>query len=135
MGKKRKFYRATLPTIVWDPVNKKALAEFVNGQFITEDEDVAELLKDRGYPEVKLDVENPPELIPDPVPIVSPDVKILPSGLTEKAAVQMKINETLKKGPGFTAVGDALIDEDEGVEVSAKIKKKKPGRKLKRRNK
>ena len=38
---KRRFYRATLPTIVWDPNENKALAKFVNGTFTTEDEDAA----------------------------------------------------------------------------------------------
>jgi hypothetical protein len=79
---KRRFYRATLPTIVWDPNENKALAKFINGTFTTEDEDVAEILLSKGYPEVGLDQESPPMIIPAPVEDIG-DVRIMPAQMTE----------------------------------------------------
>jgi hypothetical protein len=120
MGKKRKFYRATLPTIVWNPKAGRALAEFVNGQFETEDDEVADTLKGMGYPEVKPDATEPPMLIPDPVPIKQPDVKVMAPNVTEKvAAARMgSKGETEAKGLGFTVVGDSLVDDDKSSKES-----------------
>jgi hypothetical protein len=105
MGRKRRFYRATLASIVWDPDNNKPLAHFVRGQFVTEDERTADILLSKGYPEVGLDDENPPMIIPDPVPADTPDVKILPPQMTEESmAAKIKREGILEKdkGPGFT---------------------------------
>jgi len=118
MGKKRKFYRATLPTIVWNPKEGRALAEFVNGQFETEDDEVAETLKDIGYPEVKLDAIDPPILIPDPVPISQPDVKVMPQGMTEAAMAIRQGRQAESKSVGFTVVGDSLVDSDKSSNES-----------------
>ena len=86
MGKKWRFYRALLPTIVWNPKTDSPLAEFVNGQFTTEDEDVAKVLAGMGYPEVSLDAKYPPEIIPEPVPIDTPDVDLKSLPKTEDQA-------------------------------------------------
>jgi hypothetical protein len=71
---KRKFYRANLPTIVWNPELKKPLAKFEKGQFVTEDDEVAKKLIEIGYPEVELDASRPPA-IPDP-PIQGKDADV-----------------------------------------------------------
>lgn len=119
MGKKRKFYRATLPTIVWNPQAGRAMAEFVNGQFETEDDKVAEYLKGMGYPEVKPDATEPPLLIPDPVPINQPDVKVMSTNITEKvAAARMGGEKKEAKSLGFTVVGDSLVDDDKSSKES-----------------
>jgi hypothetical protein len=76
MDKKRRFYRATLPTIVWNPKTDSPLAEFINGQFITDDEETIKVLQGIGYPEVALDAKYPPEIIYKPVPIDTPDVNL-----------------------------------------------------------
>jgi len=83
----RRFFRATLPTIVWNPKEDRALAEFVNGQFTTEDEEVAETLLSLGYPEIGLDDEAPPMIIPAPVKEIG-DVPIMPGQMTEQSAAK-----------------------------------------------
>jgi len=57
-----RFYRSNLASIVWDKEAEKPLVEFVNGQFYTEDETIAEKLIALGYLEVPLDLETPPEV-------------------------------------------------------------------------
>ncbi len=84
MGKKRRFYRAMLATIVWNPKTDAPLAEFVNGQFVTDDEAIINVLIGMGYPEVALDAKYPPEIIPQPVPINTPDVNLRTLPKTEQ---------------------------------------------------
>lgn len=80
---KRKFYRGTLPTVVWDPSAGAPLAEFIKGQFITVDEDIADALVRLGYKEVSLVARKPPETLHQPVKDVG-DVRIMPGGMSEK---------------------------------------------------
>jgi len=80
---KRKFYRGRLATIVWDPAADKPLATFENGQFTTEDEQIAETLLGMGYHEVGLTDKKPPVLPEEPVKDVG-NIKVLSGGMSEK---------------------------------------------------
>jgi hypothetical protein len=130
---KRRFYRATLATIVWDPDKDKPLAEFVDGQFYTEDDAVAEKLIAAGYPEVSLEATTPPEIIAAPVPIITPDAK--PAKTEEQALAQTK-----QRAAGSPPVADSQSSE-EGASASEDASdgedkpKKAKGRKIKRREK
>lgn len=75
--RKRKFYKANLPTVVWDPQNDRALAEFIEGQYVTKSERVAARLIELGYPEVELDAEVPP-VMPEPAvqPVKDKDIPL-----------------------------------------------------------
>ncbi|RLC88908.1 MAG: hypothetical protein DRJ03_01315 [Chloroflexi bacterium] len=85
-GRKRKFYRANLPTVVWDAGNDRALAEFVNGQFVTRDQDVAKKLLGLGYVEVDISADAPPPLPDPPIqPAASPDVPLAGAYAKEQA--------------------------------------------------
>jgi len=57
-----RFYRSNLATIVWNPEKNKALCEFVDGQYYTEDAQVAQKLADLGYPQIPLDLDEPPDV-------------------------------------------------------------------------
>ncbi len=116
---KRRFYRATLPTIVWNPEKDKPLAEFVDGQYYTEDEEIANKLIAMGYPEVSLDATQPPEIIPAPVPIDTPDAK---PAKTEEQALTLDKQERANESP---SVANEAEDD----------KPKKAKRVLRRRNK
>ena len=61
--KERRFYRANLPKIVWDPEKKRAMARFDEGDFTTSDPRVIAKLVAIGYPEVSLDATTPPEIV------------------------------------------------------------------------
>jgi hypothetical protein len=130
---KRRFYRATLPTYVWDPDKDKPLAEFVDGQFFTEDDEVAQKLLDAGYPEVSLEATHPPEIIFPAVPIVTPDAK--PAKTEEQALAQTKQSAagSLPLAEAQSSEEDAEASED-ASDGDAKPKKAK-GRKIKRREK
>lgn len=117
---KRRFYRATLPTIVWNPKTNKALVEFVNGQVITEDEEVIKVLIGMGYPEVALDAVNPPEIIFPAVPIDTPDAH--PAKTEAQDLAQTKMAAGAPTSP-------PVADAQEGKEPS------KPKRVIKRRDK
>lgn len=60
--RKWRFFKSGLPAIIWDPQNDKPLAEFKDGSFITEDEQTAKILKQKGYPEVGLRAQEPPDI-------------------------------------------------------------------------
>lgn len=130
---KRRFYRATLPTIVWNPDEDKPLAEFVDGQFFTEDDEVAAKLTAMGYPEVSLDATHPPEIIFPAVPINTPDAK--PAKTEEQALAQ-----TRRNAAGSPPVADSKSsEEDASASEDASDGEEKPkkakGRKIKRRKK
>lgn len=57
-----RFFRSNLPTIVWDPDKNRAIVEFVEAQYYTEDEKIAQMLIDKGYPQIPLDLEEPPDV-------------------------------------------------------------------------
>lgn len=63
-GKERfRFYKSKLPTIVWNPKTGKKLADFNKGHCITDDLEVAQTLLDKGYPQIPVDAEAPPNII------------------------------------------------------------------------
>jgi len=58
-----RFYKSSLPGIVWDPSGKKSLANFVNGTFTTSDLRAAQILLDKGYPQIPVDATEPPDIL------------------------------------------------------------------------
>ena len=108
---KRKFYRANLPTVVWNPKKNTSLAEFIGGQFTTEDEEVASILIDMGYPEVSLDASAPPPLPTPPLQSAAdPVVPILGPQVTEQVVLQKQKREAIMKA----GVKGAATTSDEG---------------------
>lgn len=95
---KRKFYRANLPNVVWNPETSKPLASFVRGQFTTEDESVAAILVEKGYPEIELDAETPPPIPDPPVQTGDVNVKIMGEQVTEETILSKHKRETMMKG-------------------------------------
>ena len=100
----RHFYREKLPMIVWDPRNNSPLCDFSEGHLITDDEYTIGRLLEIGYPEIPLDATHPPEIIEPIQPAVTPDVKPVPAGLTEKAALALQ-TEKKTKVPESPAAG------------------------------
>lgn len=100
---KRRFYRATLPTIVWNPEKDKPLAEFRDGQYYTEDEEIAKKLIAMGYPEVSLEATQPPEIIPAPVPINTPDAR---PAKTEEQALTLDKQKGANVSPSVATEGE-----------------------------
>jgi len=86
-----RFYRSNLPTVVWSKELNGPIAEFVNGQFYTEDPAVAKLLKDKGYPQISLDATEPPDILYQKGAIIEGDIKQLPAGITEGAALNQEM--------------------------------------------
>lgn len=86
-----RFYRSNLPTVVWSKELNGPIAEFVNGQFYTKDPKVAQLLKDKGYPRISLEATEPPDILFKKGEIVDGDIKQLPSGITEGAALNQEM--------------------------------------------
>lgn len=130
----RKFYKANLASVVWDPAEGKPLARFERGSFTTEDESVAKILEDMGYPEVDLDAETPPA-IPDPPlqPLKSPDVRVMGKQVTEETVISKGKREAMMAGEALNPDGSKA---DVGGEKGAgKGDAKKPKREIKRRGK
>jgi len=97
---KFRFYKGKLPAVVWDPEKGRPLAEFVDGQFFTNDTKVASILKRKGYIQVDLDATEPPELPPDPIqPPGTPNIPVLAPGVTEASAkvVEKRIEEAVSQ--------------------------------------
>ena len=84
---KRRFYRGKLATIVWNPSAGKPLCKFVKGQFVTEDNKIADILLAKGYHEVPLEAIRPPLLPEDPVQEEAGNVKIMGGGMSEAVAI------------------------------------------------
>ena len=61
-AKKYKFFRSELPTVVWDGKLNKAIARFVDGQFVTTDLTVARKLEQMGYPLIPVSTKTPPNI-------------------------------------------------------------------------
>lgn len=118
MTKKKKytFVRGALPSIVWNPDKKNALAEFcdpdtkkVTGVFVTTDKEVADKLRKIGYKEKKdfpdgaprggfepIDPEPPNHITPGgPIPIKKEDIKIkeVDETVTDKALPENKVSK------------------------------------------
>ena len=88
MAKRRRFYRANLPSVVWDAKKGKALAEFAKGEFITSDERTASILIEKGYPEVDMDALDPPDFeVQRGKSLDGVDIKIMPPKYSEEAAL------------------------------------------------
>ena len=94
---KRRFYRANLPTVVWDKDKNKALVEFVKGEFITGSERVANILIEKGYPEVGLDDVDPPDFQVKKGRSVDGDVRIMPPKYNESAALNKQLAQAALK--------------------------------------
>ena len=62
-GLQFRFYKSNLAKIVWHPTQDKVMANFVNGSFITSDKKVARILLDKGYPQIPVDAEEPPDVL------------------------------------------------------------------------
>ena len=75
MEQKRRFYQSGLARIVWDAINNRVLAQFVEGQFYTEQKEVAVVLLKLGYKEVGLEDQAPPYISPLP-PIVTDNIRV-----------------------------------------------------------
>jgi len=61
--KKYRFFKSHLASIVWDAGKERPLADFTEGHFTTDDPKVAAILKSKGYPQIPLDAEEPPNVI------------------------------------------------------------------------
>jgi hypothetical protein len=93
-----RFYRSNLETIVWDPEHDKPLAQFVQGEFITDDPRVAERLLELGYPRVSLEAVNPPDVLFEKGHSLDGDVRVLPDGVGEIAALNReKVKAAIEK--------------------------------------
>ena len=87
MTKKRRFYKANLPAVIWDPKVNVALAEFINGEFTTMSNEVADILIRKGYPEVAIDAVDPPDFEVPRGDASRGDVQIMPPKYDEGAAL------------------------------------------------
>lgn len=126
---KRRFYRAKLPMIVWDPRHNRALCSFEKGHVITDDDYTIERLEEIGYPEVALDATHPPEIVEPIQPAKQPDAKPVPAGLSEKAVAKLQQGS---QPPATPAAGTIVPKNTPG-----KGPKNSPGKKrtIKRRDK
>ena len=61
MARKVTFVKGALETVVWDPENKRSLAEFVGGKFTTKDERTIKILRGLGYRSINDFPDGPPE--------------------------------------------------------------------------
>lgn len=93
MAKKRRFYRANLPTVIWNKDTDRALVEFVKGEFTTSNEKIANILISKGYPEVDLDAVDPPDFQVQKGKSIEKgeNVKIMPPRYDEKAALNKQL--------------------------------------------
>lgn len=60
---KYRFFKSHLPAIVWNPNGKAKMADFSKGHFTTDDIEVAQLLLDKGYPQIPVDATEPPDIV------------------------------------------------------------------------
>ncbi|MDA3788081.1 MAG: hypothetical protein PF503_06265 [Desulfobacula sp.] len=79
-----RFYKSNLPAIVWDPKAGKPLADCSKGHFTTEDINVAGILLDKGYPQIPIDADSPPDIIVGPVGDSLKDGESVKAGTGEK---------------------------------------------------
>ena len=122
-----RFYKGTLPAVVWDPEKGRPMAEFVNGQFYTDDVRVASILKRKGYIQVDLEATEPPPLPPDPIqPPNGPNIPVLGPGITEDSApvVEERIRRAVSPGEerGDVSVTSPVPEEEEGAEKTEEEK-------------
>lgn len=136
---KWRFYRSSMPTIVWDPANERALADFSKGHFTTDDPKVAEKLKAMGYLEIPLDATEPPDIIiRPPAHVIEGDVPVI-RGTASESVVESRMEKVPKK----RVVDPQTASVPEPKKKAAKKKpskttgdkKKSSPRKLKKRRK
>jgi len=131
----RRFYRAKLPMVVWDPRNDRSLCNFSEGHIITDDEYTIKRLTEIGYPEIALDAVRPPEIVEPIQPAGMPDIRPMPAGLTEKGAASMhekKVATIATVPPTSPAAG---VGAGKKNTPNSQQKKSQPKKPLKRRNK
>lgn len=80
--KQWRFFRSNLATVVWDarPGKNCSMADFSKGYFTTDDEEVAAILQKKGYPQIPLNMTEPPNIIvnqPSPQ-LLSKHVPLMP---------------------------------------------------------
>lgn len=110
-----RFYRSNLATIIWDPPNNKPLAEFVDGQFYTEDAEVAQKLIEAGYPQVDLKATEPPNIMFEKGRSLAEgeNVGVMAKGVTEDVALADEKKVLEQKALAAKAV--ALTDGQENM--------------------
>lgn len=125
---KYRFYRGKLATIVWNPEEKKPLAEFVRGQFVTTNKRIADKLTEMGYQQVPLDAEAPPPIPPDPLNTEGPEVK----DIRIKARTEAHELAQLRR---YDSLDDDVELDKKPKAKNTKASNKKNSTTLKRRNK
>jgi hypothetical protein len=94
-----RFYRSNLSTKVWNPAENSLLADFSEGTFYTEDPKVARILRSKGYPEIGLEDEEPPDIIvTQPTMKIEGDVPILGKGVSEELGQATIMHKSKKTG-------------------------------------
>jgi hypothetical protein len=119
-----RFYRSSMPTIVWNPDTDSALADFSEGHFTTDDPVLADRLRSMGYPEIPLDATEPPAgvIVRPPVHVIEGDVPLM-SGAAGPALMETKMSKIMKQVPDPTA--PAATTEPATTEAPAAKPKKK----------
>lgn len=121
---KRKFYRANLPTIVWNPELKKPLAKFVKSQFVTEDDEVAEKLVEMGYPEVAMDASRPPTIPDPPIQGKDADVRLMgPKAVEPVVGTEPKGEQAVSTETEEEAEAEIAPEEEEKPAEKPKAKR------------
>lgn len=123
--KLRRFYRSNLPTIVWDPKHNRALCEFVDGQFYTEDPEVASILTDKGYPEVALDQTTPPDIMFPKGQSLEGNVPIMGKGITEEVMLEREKRTAEQKRLAAKAAEKPSL-EDNAKAIAQEVVSKSP---------
>jgi hypothetical protein len=105
MAKERRFYKANLPAVIWDSKADASLVEFIKGEFITSNKEIADILIKKGYPEVAMDAIDPPDFeVPrgdasqGDVPIMSPKYNEGAALNKQKAQAALSKAKTSKGG-------------------------------------
>ena len=129
-----RFYRSNLASIVWDPENNAPLAEFIKGQFYTEDSTVANKLIALGYPQVSLDAETPPQILFEKGKSLETGEHrpILPAGMTEEVALAQEKKKAEQqrlaaKAKGLSTQADGGEDTKPNVTQAANTASDAPG--------
>lgn len=97
-NEKHRFYRSSMPSIVWDPANDRPLADFTSGHFTTDDPVVVEKLRQMGYVEIPLDaIEPPPDIVVrPPKEIIEGDIPVM-QGAQGAKVIEQKMDRVPKK--------------------------------------
>jgi len=123
---KVRFYRASLPKLVWDAEEQKTIARFDSGTIITDDPALIKKLRKIGYPEVDLDAKKPPPIKTEIVE--TKDIPVLPPNVTEE-----QVAARLKAKARVEAKKKEILESEK--KKPRKEAKKKERRAIKRRTK